>query len=69
MNKELMNVYKNVPSNTKTGSYTQSNFKQALVYKSLLCCHLEQNVITIKQVTTLMIDLYDYKFFEDRTDM
>ena len=49
--------YKNVPINTKMTSNTQINFKQALLYKSLLRSHLEQKVINIDYVTSLMINL------------
>ena len=51
--------YKNVPINTKMVYNTQTNFIQALVYKSLLCSHLEQNVINIDYVTSLMIEVYE----------
>ena len=52
--------FKNVPIKTKIVSNPQTNFKQALVYKSLLCSHLEQNVINIDYVTSLMnkLELY-----------
>ena len=60
--------HKNVPINTKMVYNTQTNLKQALVYKSLLCSHLEQKVINIDYVTSLMIELYDCIVFLDKTD-
>ena len=39
--KELWIDYKNVATNIKMVSYMQTNFKQVLGYKLLLCSHLE----------------------------
>ena len=55
--KQLMIDYKNVPINTKMVSNMQTNFKQEVVYKSLLWSHLEQKVINNDYVTSLMINL------------
>ena len=39
----------------------QTNFEETLVWKRLLCSHLEQEVIKIKYVTSTIIDLYEYQ--------
>ena len=39
----------------------QTDFKQTLANKLLLCGHIEQEVIKIQYVTSSMIDLYEYQ--------
>ena len=39
----------------------QTDFKQTLTYKLLLCGHLEQEVIKIQFMTSLMADFYEYQ--------